>query len=119
MLLNLALPRINPLMTAAVIDRIYASVDEPLAVGDPLLDLTIDLSAAAPHDCPPISHFRLVIRDRAWLRRLDIAVGDSPAVGAGLALFSTERHEPLDGPPSRAVRVANAGIIPDLGWDPT
>ena len=117
MLLNLTLPRINPEMTTATIDRILIAVGGAVPLGGKLLDLTVDLSAAAPHDCPPISHYRLVARDRVWLRRLDVAAGSEPEVGASLALFSTEPDEPLSGPPARSLRVAVAGIIPQASWD--
>lgn len=112
MLLNLTLPQINPYMRTATIDRIHVAIGAAMPVGSKLLDLTIDLSAAAPHDCPPIGHHRLIVRDRLWLRRLDVATGDKPEVGASLALFSTEPDEPLDGAPVRQVRLAIAGIIP-------
>lgn len=117
MLLSLTLPRINAYMTIAIIDAVHASVGTALPIGGKLVDLTIDLSAAAPHDCPPISHYRLTMRDRAWLRRIDVAPGDEPAVGASLALFSTEPDEPLDAPPARALRVAVAGLINQSLWD--
>ena len=116
LLLNLTLPRINPYMTTALIDAIHVAAGGALPVGGKLLDLTIDLRAAAPHDCPPVSHFRLVVRDQAWLRRLDVASGDTPAVGASLALFSTTPDEPLDGPVARQVRLAVAGIMPQIDW---
>ena len=112
MLLNLTLPHINPYMTTAMIDRIHVAIGAAMPVGSKFLDLTIDLSAAAPHDCPPVSHYRLMVRDRVWLRRLDIASGDEPEVGASLGLFSTAPDEPLDGTPVRQVRLAIAGIIP-------
>jgi hypothetical protein len=116
LLLNLTLPRINPHMTTAVIDQIHAVVGAPLPVGGKLFDLTVDLSAAASHDCPPVAHYRLVVRDRAWLRRLDVAPGDTPEVGASLALFSTEPDEPLDAPPARQVRLTVAGVIQQSIW---
>ena len=116
MLLALTLPRINIYMSTAIIDQIYAAVGAALPVGGKLLDLTIDLSAAAPHDCPPVGHFQLVVRDRVWLRRLDISPGDEPAVGASVALFSTEPDEPLEGTPTRQVRLTIAGIIPESVW---
>jgi hypothetical protein len=116
LLLNLTLPRINPSMTTAIIDTIHASVGALAPVGGKLIDLTVDLSAAADHDCPPVAQFRLVARDRAWLRRLDVAPGDEPEVGASLALFSTEPDEPLDGPPARQIRLAIAGIIAQSIW---
>lgn len=116
MLLNLVLPRINAYMTTAIIDAIHATEGDALPLGGKLLDLTVDLSAAAPHDCPPISHYRLAVRDRAWLRRLDIAAGGEPETGASLALFSTDPDEPLDGAPTRQIRVAIVGIIPQSAW---
>jgi hypothetical protein len=118
LLLSLAVPRINVHMTGVIIDAIHAEVGAALPIGAKLLDLTVDLSAAAPHDCPPVAHYRMIIRDRAWLRRLDVASGDEPQVGASLAVFSTEQNEPLDRPPQRQVRVAIAGILSydTFGW---
>lgn len=116
MLLTLNLPLINPYMTHGSIGPVHARIGDALGIGAKLLDLEVDLTAAAPHDCPPISHFRLTARDKVWLRRLDVAKGDQAAVGASLALFSTEPDEPLDVEPARALRVAIAGIISEAGW---
>jgi hypothetical protein len=116
LLLNLTLPRINALMTSAVIDTVEPEEGAALQVGSRLLDLTVDLSDAAPHDCPPVAHFRLMVRDKVWLRRLDVVPGDEPEVGASIALFSTEPDEPLDGEPARQVRVAIAGIVTRSAW---
>jgi hypothetical protein len=117
LLLSLTLPRINAHMTTAIVGLVHAGVGAALPIGGKLMDLTIDLSAAAPHDCPPISHYRLTLRDKVWLRRLDVAAGDEPEVGASLALFSTEPDEPLDAAPARAVRLAIAGVIAQSAWD--
>jgi hypothetical protein len=116
-LLNLPLPRINALMATAIIDVVHVAEGASVGVGGKFLDLTIDLSAAAPHDCPPIAHYRLVVRDKVWLRRLEVRPGDEPAVGTSLALFSTEPDEPLDGAPARPVRLAIAGVIRQSAWD--
>jgi hypothetical protein len=116
LLLNLTLPRINEHMTSAVIETIYAEVGTALPLGAKLLDLSIDLSAVMPHDCPPVSLYRVALRDRVWLRKLAVAPGDDIAIGAAVALFSTEPDESLDGDPARAVRVTIAGILDSLGW---
>ena len=116
MLLNLPLPRINPYMATAIIDKIHVAAGTAMPIGGKLLDITIDLSAAAPHDCPPVGHYCLIVRDRVWLRRLCIVPGDQPEVGANLAMFSTEPDETLNGPPSRNARVTIVGIIPTLNW---
>lgn len=116
MLLTLTLPRINEYMSTAGIKSVYAAEGAALILGQKLLDLSIDLSAVAPHDCPPISMYRIAMRERVWLRRLLVAPGDDAEVGAALAHFSTEPGEPLDGKPTRAVRVTIAGIIDQSDW---
>ncbi len=119
LLLNLPLPRINPYMTTAIIDKIHVAAGTAMPVGGRLFDLTLDLSTAAPHDCPPVGHYCLIVRDRVWLRRLCVAVGDEPVAGANLALFSTGPDEPLDGLLSRSARLTVIGIIPVLSWEET
>lgn len=117
MLLTLSLPRINDLMVSAGITAIHATVGTALAPGAALMDICVDLSAVAPHDCPPISYYRFVLRDSAILRKLAATAGDDVPVGALLATFSTEPTEPLDGEISRPVRTSIAGIIADAeGW---
>ena len=111
MLLTLTLPRNNGLMISAVVETIHAAVGSELAPGAKVMDLTVDLSAVAAQDCPPISLYRIVFRDRAWLRRVAVARGEDAAVGALLAQFSTDPDEPLDGEPTRAVRIMIAGIL--------
>lgn len=116
LLLSLNLPQINPHMANAIIDIIHNDAGSVIPAGGKLIDLTIDLSAAAPHDCPPISHYRVVSREQVWLRRLDVMPGDTPETGSQLALFSTEPHEALDSPPARQIRINIAGIINQRAW---
>jgi hypothetical protein len=116
LLLTLRLPRINAYMTTASVDKVYVEEGKPLNVGAKLLDLIVDLSATAAHDCPPVSAYRIVLRDRAWLRRLAVAPGDDLEVGAIIAQFSTEPDEPLDGEAARTVRVTIAGILGQSDW---
>lgn len=116
MLLNLNVPRINDYMASAFIESVHAREGERLAPGAKLIDMTVDLSLAAPHDCPPISHYRMVLREAAHLRRLYVRRGDEPVVGAPLALFSTDPDEPLDGPPGRMARTAIATIMFQSTW---
>jgi hypothetical protein len=104
-------------MDVATVEWVYPADGQALDIGAKLLDLTVDLSAAAPHDCPPISHYRLVLRERVWLRRLMAGRHDVAAVGAQLAVFATEADEPLHTEPSRPLRVAIAAIIHQPSWD--
>jgi hypothetical protein len=111
MLLTLSLPRFNDLMTSAVVEAIHAVPGTALATGAKLMDVSVDLSAVAAHDCPPISHFRIVLREPAWLRRLVVGVGDVVPASALVAQFSTQADESLDAAPARQVRVTVAGIL--------
>jgi pyruvate/2-oxoglutarate dehydrogenase complex dihydrolipoamide acyltransferase (E2) component len=115
-LLNLNLPRINDYMTTAIVEALHAREGDDLAAGAKLLDLTVDLSLAAPHDCPPISHYRIVLRETAQLRRLCVRVGDEPLVGAPLAVFATEHDEAIDAEPGRRARIAIAAIMYQPSW---
>ena len=71
----------------------------------------MDLGGSVAHDCPPVSYYRLVLRERAWLRRLAVAVGEEVPLAAPLAWFTTSPDEPAEGEPARPVRVAHAGIL--------
>lgn len=116
MLLTLTLPRIGEHMMTAVIRTIYGAEGTAMALGSKLLDLSVDLSAVAAQDCPPVALYRIALRDRVWLRELAVAQGSEIEVGAPLARFSTEPEEPLTGTPARAVRITVAGIIDPSQW---
>jgi hypothetical protein len=116
LLLNLNVPRINDYMTSALIEAVHAIEGRALAPGAKLFDMTVDLSLAAPHDCPPISHYRMVLREKATLRRLFVEPGEDAAVGAPLALFSTDPDEALDTAPGRMARTAIANIMFQSSW---
>lgn len=120
MLLTLTLPRIGEQMTSGVIKTVHAAEGAALSVGGKLFDVIVDLSAIAPHDCPPISLYRIALREALWLRRLAVAARDEVPVGTPLALLTTTPDEPLDDPlprpPARSPRVTIAGIVYEPEW---
>lgn len=116
MLLTLALPLINPTMTEASIDEVHVTAGAEVKSGSKLLDLKMDLSAAVRHDCPPVSYYRLVTLEQAWLRRLEARPDDRIKPGITIALFSTEPTESLDASPVRHIRVSLASIIKQEAW---
>ena len=116
LLLALSLHRINLQMTTAVVDSIYAEENTLMRTGAKLFDLIVDLSAISPQDCPPVSLYRVSLRETVWLRRLAVAVGDEPAVGSHLALFTTAADESIDCELARNVRTTTAGIVAE--WKP-
>jgi hypothetical protein len=111
MLLDLKLPTIVPAMSTALIEVIYVSAGAELKPGDKILDLTIDLGSAFSQDCPPISHYRLVARERARLRDLAITVGGHCAPGEPIARLSTDEADPAEGGAVRSLRIAVVGIL--------
>jgi hypothetical protein len=112
MILSFKLPLIVPQMVDAAVHVVLAEAGQQLRVGSPLLELTVDLSSIVAHDCPPVSHYRVVLREAAWLRRLLVTPGSIAAVGDMLAEFSTTADEPLDADATRPIRVNLAGVIP-------
>lgn len=115
MLLTLHLPALGPL-AVTTIRAVHMMEGAHFPRATKLLDFSVDLSGGMPHDCPPVSHYRIIVREVAWLRHLVVGKGDQASPGMLLALLSTEQEEPLDGPPTRAARVTVAGILHHDGW---
>jgi pyruvate/2-oxoglutarate dehydrogenase complex dihydrolipoamide acyltransferase (E2) component len=112
----LTLPTLNPHMTTAVIKAVHVQEGAQLPTGGKFLDVSVDLTSYAEHDCPAISYFRIAVRERAWVRRVTIAAGDEIVPGTALAHLSTDPAEALDDVPSRAARVSVAGILYQPEW---
>ncbi|MGH7715632.1 MAG: hypothetical protein ACREML_06490 [Vulcanimicrobiaceae bacterium] len=110
------LPTINPRMTSALVKAVHAQEGAPLPAGGKFLDVSVDLSSFAEHDCPAISYFRLAVRERAWVRRLTVAKGDDLKPGVALAQLSTDPNEMLEGVAERRARVSVAGILYQVEW---
>jgi hypothetical protein len=108
---SLVLPEIVEGMTSADVQALYCGVGEGLKRGSKILDLTVDLSAAFPHDCPPVSHYRLAARDPLFVRQIMARPGAPAAVGETLALLSTTADESLDDAPTAAARLTVVGIV--------
>ncbi|WP_282760255.1 hypothetical protein [Komagataeibacter saccharivorans] len=111
MLYEFRLSEIVPQMSGATIECIYAAIGDRLPMGAKLLDLSVDLSSAFAQECPPVSYYRLVLREAVFLRRFDAVPGKHYALGEQVALFSTDATETLNGPIGRPIRCTVAGII--------
>ena len=103
-------------MHRAIVQAVYVHEGTALSNGGKLVDVCVDLSDFAQHDCPAISYFRLAIRERAYVRNVSVAPGDEVPVGAALAVLSTEPAEAIDGAPVRSARVTIAGILYQPEW---
>jgi hypothetical protein len=112
--LTLKLNQLNQHMSSALVHAIYAREGAALQRGAKLMDITVDLGPVMPHDCPPVSHYRLVLSERGWLRELAVSEGDEIEVDGTLAVFTTEPDEPTAGQPVRPIRVTTIGILPEL-----
>ncbi len=98
-------------MSGALIECIYARPDTQMRAGDKILDLSVDLGSAFAQDCPPISFYRLVLRENLWLRKITVTPGTNWDMATPLAIFSTVPDEPLEENVARQVRSAVAGIV--------
>ena len=111
MLLTIALPATLPPGGELRARVIHAAAGDRMGPGAKLLDFSYDLSAGTAHDCPPVTYYRLILRERGVLRALTIARGDRLESGVPLALLATDPADPADAMPARAARVTVAGIV--------
>ncbi|ACI50542.1 conserved hypothetical protein [Gluconacetobacter diazotrophicus PA1 5] len=111
MLYEFKLTSLIPQMSGATTECVYAAPDAALRMGSKLMDLSVDLSSAFAQECPPVSYYRVVLREAVFLRRIDLSPGQYCALGDRLALFSTDPDESLDQEVDRPVRCTVAGII--------
>jgi hypothetical protein len=102
-------------MHFALLEAVYGHPGQEMRTGERLFDLTIDLGGAFLQNCPPISHYRLVLRERAAFRRALAKPGDEIEPGACLAVFTTEPDESGEGVIARPLRIATAAILSHPG----
>lgn len=117
LLLSIELPQLHELMTTAVVSQVHAAPGDELAVGAPILDLRVDLSHAAAHDCPPVSFFRVVSRERGVLRTLTAAKDSEIVPGERIGLLATTADDLVTAEPARAARLTTVGVLgPEAEW---
>jgi hypothetical protein len=105
------LPAIVPEMTDGKIYSILSQEGTQIQVGGALLEIVVDLSNIVAHDCPPISLYRVFLREVAWLRKLQVRRDDIASVGTILAILTTTANEPLEELAKRPIRVSVAGVL--------
>jgi hypothetical protein len=99
-------------MSEAVIECLFATSGSELKTGAKLLDVSVDLSSAFAQECPPISFFRIILRENVFLRELLVSPGQRCKTGEMLAVFGTTANESIDqATAQRGLRYATAGII--------
>lgn len=111
MIYEFKLPSIVAQMSGATIECLHAKPGDAVKMGSKLFDVSVDLSSAFAQECPPISYFRVVMREPGYLRKLDLTPGQYCQLDELLAVFSTTPDEALDAPAARSVRTTVAGIV--------
>lgn len=110
--------RLSPIvgqMSGATIECLYSAPGTLLKPGSKLLDLSVDLGSAFAQECPPISFYRIILREPCWLRAMETEPGRFYSLHETIALFSSEPDEPLEAAPTRMVRTTTAGILHHAG----
>jgi hypothetical protein len=110
MIYELKLPRIVPQMGGVTIECLHARPGDALRMGSKLVDLSVDLSSAFAQECPPISFFRVVLRETAWLRKFEIEPGRFCHLDEVIAVLSTDENEDVSQSAVRPIRTTVAGI---------
>jgi hypothetical protein len=107
------LPRVAADGVASV-KRFHVRPGDALAVGTPLLDYVVDLSVAAPQDCAPVFHMRLVSNEPGRVSELRARAGEIVEPGAVLALVDGASAQ---GATDRPLRTSSVGIEYDPLFD--
>ena len=110
MLTSLVMPKFHEGASAALVESIHVDVNTKLFSNTKFIDVSINLSSLFAQNCPPISYYRIVLREGLWLRELFMSAGQLCGVGDTVAILSTDEREPLDQEVSRVVRIMTAGI---------
>lgn len=116
MLIGVPLPSFGTAFVTATINALHVSTGTFLTAGTALLDISVDFSGGVAYDCPPISHYRVVMRDAGWLVRLPFEKGQAVRPGTLVAILGTEADEPPDGRIEREARVTLASILNQDDW---
>ncbi len=116
MYLELVMPRLGDPKTPGVITRCFIAVGATVVPGQKLFEVMVDLSAVAPQDCPPVSHFHVVSNEKATVVSMNVQEGVPIAAGVALATLCTAPDEPPGGAPARRLRVSHVGILTELDW---
>jgi hypothetical protein len=111
MIYEFRLPKIVNQMTGATVECLHAKPGDNLKMGSKLFDISIDLSSAFAQECPPVSFFRVVMREAAWLRKIELAPGSFSQLDEQMAIFSTSPDEDIGESAARPVRTTVAGIV--------
>ena len=116
MFFTMKLPKLGPHMDYGVVDKLYVAENDLIIANQKILDLKVDLSLIFAHDCPPVNYYRVVSGQRAYVRKLNVTVGDAINVGDEIALFSTEIGEAPSSEFERQLIMSVIGIIPEEIW---
>lgn len=112
MTIRLVLPVTNEELGTARIDDVHIAAGVLLAPGARLFDFTVGLDAAAAQDLRLlVTHYRMTLREKAWVGRVDAMAGQDAGVGDVLALLAADQGDPLDPEGARNARVSVAAII--------
>src|SRR5262245_46852224 len=111
--LDVAMPRLSELVPSATVHAVACRPGDAIAPGSALVALTLDLGAVAAQDCPPVSRFRIVSRERAFIRRIDAVPGGVASPGDVLIVATPTGDEPLDAGTRRALRTNCISVYVD------
>jgi hypothetical protein len=115
-ILALKMPQIGAGMTEAVVEGVLMALGAEVRPNQPLLDIRVDFSGGAAQDCPPISFFRIVAREKGCVREITCKRGDRVLVGAGLALLTTSPDDAMGLPVARGLRTTAVGVLHSPDW---
>lgn len=99
------------------VKRFHVRPGDALATGTPLVDYEVDLSLAAPQDCAPVFHMRLLSNEAGRVSELRARPGEVVEPGAVLALVEGVDVARAPAAAERPLRTSSIGIEYDPLFD--
>jgi hypothetical protein len=115
-LLTLNLPDFDSPEAAIAIVKFHVAEGDAVRPGSPLFDVRVQLTEGIAWDCPPISHYRVLSSEQAWVRHVAVARNVDTAIGTTVMMLSTEVGESLEAAATRVLRTATVSILQDPDW---
>ena len=115
MLVPLQMPQVLPGDQLCIVRAVYPAPGSVLAIGESVIDFSVDLSAGQAFDCAPIAHYRLALAEPGRLHNIDVSEGQEIALDTIIGMLDVEESQATDGP-ARAALVNVASILHHDDW---
>ena len=111
MILDIMIPEGIPAFVGGVINQVHVCQGSIIFSGDPIMDISIDMSGGLSFDCPPRAYYRLIANEPGTVCEIFVEPGQSLVPGIVLGELQVAGSERTG-----AARICAASIISEKEW---